>query len=83
VVIGLCTKNAIKIREKPMEKEDIFSADEVFLTSSLMEIMPVISCKIKTENDSVENKIINAGFVGPITRILQNSYKELLQISCK
>lgn len=82
VVIGLCTKNAIKIREKPMEKEEIFSADEVFLTSSLMGIMPVISCKIKTENNTVE-KIINEGFVGTITRVLQNSFEELLQISCK
>jgi len=82
VVIGLCTKNAIKIREKLLQKEDIFSADEAFLTSSLMKIMPVISCKIKTENDSTE-KIINEGFVGPVTRVLQNSFEELLKISCK
>lgn len=82
VAIGLCTKNAIKIREKLLQKEDIFSADEVFLTSSLMEIMPVISCKIKTENNTAE-KNIGDQLIGPITRILQNSFEELLQISCK
>ncbi|MFH1231558.1 MAG: aminotransferase class IV, partial [Planctomycetota bacterium] len=81
-VIGLCTKNAIKVREKLLRKEDIFSSDEVFLTSSLMQIMPAINCKIKTENNTIE-KIITDGFVGPITRVLQNSYEELLQISCK
>jgi branched-subunit amino acid aminotransferase/4-amino-4-deoxychorismate lyase len=77
IVIGLCTKNALKVREKLFHKEEIFSADEVFLVSSLMEIMPVINCKIE-KNNTIENKIISNGSVGQITKLLQISYRDLL-----
>lgn len=83
VVIGLCTKNAIKVREKPMDKEEIFSANEVFLTSSLMEIMPVTACKTVPpgRDENIETKTIGDGTVGLITHLLQISYRDLLETS--
>jgi branched-chain amino acid aminotransferase len=80
VVIGLCTKNAIKVREKLLTKEDIFTADEAFLTSTLMEVMPVVSCKTVKKNEEIETAMIKDGQVGPVTRVLQSSFRGLLEV---
>jgi len=81
VVIGLCTKNAIKVREKLLTKEDIFTADEAFLTSTLMEVMPVIGCKVVRKDEEIDTKLIRDGKVGPVTRVLQTSFRDLLEMS--
>ncbi|MEW6171280.1 MAG: aminotransferase class IV [Candidatus Omnitrophota bacterium] len=66
LVINLAKINKIKIIEKNILPEEIFKADEVFLTNSLIEIMPVSSCEGKTIN------------LGPITQNLIKEYKKLL-----
>jgi branched-chain amino acid aminotransferase len=81
VVMSLCTKNAIKVREKLLTKEDIFSADEAFLTSTLMEIMPVINCKVVKKDEDIDTKVIREGEVGPVTRVLQASFSDLLEMA--
>jgi branched-chain amino acid aminotransferase len=81
VIIGLCTRNAIKIREKILTKEDLLTADEAFLTSTLMEVMPVINCKVVKKDDEIDTKMIKEGQVGPVTRVLQTSYRDLLEMS--
>jgi branched-chain amino acid aminotransferase len=40
-VIDLCSKNDLKVSQRKIHYRDITCADEIFLTSSLMEIMPV------------------------------------------
>ena len=52
-VIDICKKNDIPIVEGHYFKEDLASAQEVFLTSSLMEIMPV--CEMEGATFTVEN----------------------------
>ncbi|HLD36597.1 MAG TPA: aminotransferase class IV [Planctomycetota bacterium] len=81
VVMNLCTKNAIKVREGLMTREDILAADEAFLTSTLMEIMPVTNCKIENKNGEMDTKVIKKGEVGPVTRVLQTAYRDLLDMS--
>ena len=41
VVINLCRENDIKVSERRIHYFDIIKADEIFLTNSVMEIMPV------------------------------------------
>ena len=57
------------------------AADEAFLTSTLMEIMPVTNCKIENKNGEMDTKVIKKGEVGPVTRVLQTAYRDLLDMS--
>jgi len=64
IVIELAQKNGIAVKEGKFKKEDIYSASEVFITNTTMEVMPV--CKV----DSTSYK------VGTITKLLHEAYKE-------
>jgi len=43
IIIDLAKKRGIRVREGRFKKEDIYSADEVFITNTTMEVMPVSS----------------------------------------
>ncbi len=64
----LCWQLSIKCHEEMITLEELFSAEEAFLTNSLMEIMPL------TE---IDGKAIGSGRPGPITEKLMAAYKEL------
>lgn len=42
VVISLCQANSIQVDEKPFTKQELLQADEVFLTSTTSEVLPVV-----------------------------------------
>lgn len=44
-IIDICRQIGIKIKEGKFKREELLSSDEIFLTSSLMEVMPV--CEIE------------------------------------
>ncbi len=58
---------SIPFHEQAFYKEELFQADEVFLSSSTSEIMPVIQ---------VDNEQIHDGKPGVITRKLQEAYEQ-------
>lgn len=62
---------SIPFFEEGFHKENIYDADEVFLTSSTSEVMPIVS---------VDGKQIKDGIPGPITRKLQQAYEEDAEI---
>jgi len=64
VVINLAKKEGIHLREGEFTKEDIYSAEEVFLTNTTMEVMPV------REIDGYQYK------VGRISKSLHKAYQE-------
>jgi branched-subunit amino acid aminotransferase/4-amino-4-deoxychorismate lyase len=70
IIFGLCTGNNLKVREKQLKEDDLRSADEVFLTSSLTEVVPVIR---------IDGDKIGDGLVGPVTKILQSVYIRLTE----
>ncbi|MDI6760508.1 MAG: aminodeoxychorismate lyase [Candidatus Brocadiaceae bacterium] len=67
-VLEICRGEGITASEELFGTERLFRADEVFLTNSLMEIMPV-SC--------IEDKGIGKTVPGKITRRLMEAYKGL------
>jgi branched-chain amino acid aminotransferase len=73
VVIGLCTKNGLKVREKTLRLKNLIAADEIFLTNSLMGVMPV--AKI-IYNDRIHH--IGDNGPGPITQLLIKEYNNLV-----
>lgn len=71
VVIGLAKRLGIPVKEKSLRPQDLFGADEAFLTSSLKDIMPV---------GWVEKKRVGQTCPGRITKLLQEAYQALSRI---
>ncbi|WP_347275176.1 aminodeoxychorismate lyase [Candidatus Kuenenia sp.] len=68
VVIDLCKESDIPLTEKLFGLHEIATADEVFITNSLMEIMPV---------SSITGNALGDAFPGKITGLLSAKYKML------
>ncbi|SDW31122.1 D-alanine transaminase [Marininema mesophilum] len=66
VILELARELGIPVREEAPTKEELFVADEVFITSTTMEIAPVIS---------IDGKTIGSGTPGPLTRQLQEAFE--------
>ncbi len=74
VLAGITRKVVIEVAEKKysvVEREvttdELFSADEVFLTASYKEIVPIVA---------IDGKKIAQGKVGDVTQVLMNDFKE-------
>ncbi len=69
LVLELAVTLGIKATEADITPEELLSADEAFLTGSLLEIMPLTV---------LDNKPIGAGQPGPVTRQLMAAYHQLV-----
>jgi branched-chain amino acid aminotransferase group I len=67
VVLELAHENGIPPIERRISLSEIHSADEVFTTGTMGELAPVLR---------VDGRVIGAGFVGPVTRKLQELYAD-------
>ena len=67
-VLNICKDKKYPVKEERFKAEVLLQADEIFLTNSLMEIMPVASI-----DDNVTGKCVP----GEITSELTNAYNEL------
>ncbi len=65
-VLELCPEVGVKIVEQVLHDEDLFGADESFLTSSTQEVVPVVE---------VDDRKIGTGRPGPVTRKLIEAYR--------
>jgi D-amino acid aminotransferase len=69
IVIEICKKNKMKFSEKKLRYFNLVYADEIFLTNSIMEIMPV---------KKIDDYLIGSGNVpGKITSKIHAFYKTL------
>ena len=69
VVIDLCKRNKISIKEKDFTTADVHSADEAFVTGTFAGIIPAVE---------IDGKRISGGTRGGITHMIQNLYSEKL-----
>ena len=67
-VIRLATEEGIYVQETPLERHDIYTADECFLTGTAAEVIAVVS---------LDGRVIGAGKPGPITRQLLERFRAL------
>jgi branched-chain amino acid aminotransferase len=61
VVLELARANNVSCKETMVSKKNLYEADEIFITNSGIEILPVVT---------VNNQVINKGKPGPITKFL-------------
>lgn len=73
-VLELAKIAGLQAEEKPLTIDDLLDAGEVFLTNSIMEVMPV--CR-------VEKHQIGNGQPGPVTKRLGEDYRVLVEKECK
>lgn len=66
-VIGIARKIGMPVKEKAVLRKDLLNADEVFLTNSLAEILPVTK---------IGPKKIGKGFPGDVTKLLRICYQK-------
>ncbi len=70
-VIGLARKLDIPFYEKMLRMEDVYGADEVFLTGTAAEIIPVVK---------IDERRIGKGKPGELTLRLREEFKKLTKI---
>jgi branched-chain amino acid aminotransferase len=70
LIINELKNSRIKVKESNITVEDLYSCDEAFLTSALLEAMPLVECAGKT---------IGNGKLGSITRKVLEQYRSLAQ----
>ncbi len=73
-VFDIAKRKGIAIHERVMEPRELFSADEVFITSSIREVAPVVR---------VDGQTISTGKPGPITKRLISEYRDVVERACR
>lgn len=63
------TKGELEIKLGPVSTADLWSADEIFITSTIKEVMPIVE---------IDGKVVGNGVVGNITTRVQNIWIENL-----
>lgn len=64
-VIDLARGSGIAVHERSMDRHDIYTADECFLTGTAAEVIPVVEC---------DSRPIGSGSPGPITKELRRHF---------
>ena len=65
MVLALARRARLRVREMPLTARLLAAADEIFLTASTIEILPVIR---------LDGRRVGSGRPGPVTRALQARY---------
>jgi D-alanine transaminase len=73
LVLRLADRAKIELREHELRRPDLGRVSELFLTGTTSEVLPVVR---------VDNQPIADGKPGPITRKLQEAYRDAAQEAC-
>ena len=69
-VIELARDAGLKVVERTMDRHDVYTADECFLTGTAAEVIPVVEC---------DGRAIGTGVPGPVTRDLLERFHVLVR----
>ncbi|MGX6443086.1 D-amino-acid transaminase [Neobacillus sp. K501] len=73
VILDICEKNNFSVEERTFSLEELELADEVFLSSTTSEVMPIIE---------IDGKKVSDGVPGPLTRKLQELFEQEIESQC-
>mgnify|MGYP002008279396 CR=1 FL=1 len=78
-ILELADDHNLTVTKKMLSLEDLFNADEVFLTNSSWGVLPIVGVRVAVQgeggSDSQEQSI-GDGVVGTLTAQLHTSYQE-------
>jgi branched-chain amino acid aminotransferase len=69
-IITLATDEGISVEERPIAREEVYIADEVFLVGTAAEVTPVVE---------IDGRIIGDGKPGPVTKKLAELYAKVVR----
>jgi len=69
VVLTVAQQAGVAVKEEPVTESDLCAADEVLLTGTTIEVLPVAR---------VDGRPIGAGVPGPVTRLVMDRFKRAL-----
>ncbi|MGE0402662.1 MAG: branched-chain amino acid transaminase [Kofleriaceae bacterium] len=69
-VITLLREQGVDVREEPIARDELYIADEVFLTGTAAEITPV---------RDIDHRRVGRGEAGPVTRRVQESFFSIVK----
>ncbi len=69
-VIAMARESGLEVVERTMDRHDVYTADECFLTGTAAEIIPVVEC---------DGRVIGIGKPGPVTRDLRRRFQTLVR----
>jgi len=72
IVLNCANDCQILAKEKTFTKQELMQADEVWITSSTREIMPITS---------IDGILINSGKIGDVWTLIYDRYQELININ--
>jgi D-alanine transaminase len=73
LVLRLAQNVGVPVTEQALHRDRLEEIDEIFLTGTTSEILPIIK---------VEAKAIGTGKVGPVVRALQDAYRSAVEEEC-
>jgi D-alanine transaminase len=73
VILQIISENNLKVKERSFTLEELDGADEVFLSSTTAEVMPIVE---------IDGKKVSDGTPGPITRRLQELFQLEIEKQC-
>lgn len=73
IVLEIAPGLGLKVRETAVSPIDLTQAEEVFLTSSTRELMPLVE---------IDGLPIGRGMPGPVTERLHGTYREVVRAEC-
>jgi branched-chain amino acid aminotransferase len=68
-ILAIAREMGIPVREQPVPRETLYSADELFFTGTASEVTPI---------RSVDRIAIGGGTAGPVTRALQRRFMDVV-----
>ena len=72
-ILDVAQASELKVEQRAININDLLDADEVFLTNTIMQVMPVTT---------VEKRSIGDGKVGPVAAGLLKDYRDLVRKEC-
>lgn len=73
IVLKCSAEEGISVKEEPFSVDDLYHADEAFITGTTVEVCPVTH---------VDDKKIGSGTPGPVTRRLQEAFDKQIVHQC-
>ncbi|MCM2531378.1 D-amino-acid transaminase [Neobacillus pocheonensis] len=73
VILQACSQNGIPHEERTFSLEELEQADEVFLSSTTTEVMPIVE---------MDGNQVSGGAIGPITKKLQELFNQEIEKQC-
>lgn len=70
-IMDICERTGYTVKEEPFTRHDVYVSDEIFLTGTAAEVIPVVN---------VDGRTIGTGKPGPVTQHLLSEFRKIVEV---